>query len=170
MGFGPFLDVRDNPARRLALALEGRRLGAWSISGAEMPVGYLECMAETEAQVQALQPELLLGVGVARRRERPMLERWACNEARPDLPDAMERCWSEVEAGGPARLSSSWPDLALPFEVSDDAGRYVCNAWLYQALRRWPQSPRVGFLHVPPQGMAPALLLSALSVLPGAQV
>jgi pyrrolidone-carboxylate peptidase len=34
--------------------------------------------------------------------------------------------------------------------LSDDAGRYVCNATLYRSLIAAPAARRVGFVHVPP--------------------
>jgi hypothetical protein len=53
--------------------------------------------------------------------------------------------------------------LALGANVSDDAGRYVCNAWLYRVARGFPAP--VGFVHVPPSGLDPAILLAGLRAL-----
>jgi pyrrolidone-carboxylate peptidase len=37
-GFGPFLDVVDNPSGALARALDGSRIGPWRVVGMELPV------------------------------------------------------------------------------------------------------------------------------------
>ena len=44
---------------------------------------------------------------------------------------------------------------------SDDAGDYVCNAWLYGVQRAL--SLPVGFLHIPAQGFQPDTLARALA-------
>jgi pyrrolidone-carboxylate peptidase len=51
---------------------------------------------------------------------------------------------------------------ALGAGVSDDAGAYVCNAWLYAVTRGLPGVP-VGFVHVPDQGMPEDQLLAGLA-------
>jgi pyrrolidone-carboxylate peptidase len=49
---------------------------------------------------------------------------------------------------------------ALQAQPSDDAGRYVCNAWLYEVTRAL--SVPVAFVHVPEQGLPPERALQAL--------
>ncbi len=53
---------------------------------------------------------------------------------------------------------------ALGAGVSTDAGRYVCNAWLYQVAAALPDR-LVGFVHVPPAGVELARLLAGVASL-----
>ena len=45
--------------------------------------------------------------------------------------------------------------------MSEDAGGYVCNGWLYRVGRALPDTP-VCFVHIPPTGLAPERLLEGL--------
>ena len=67
---------------------------------------------------------------------------------------------------GPDKVYSAWDVEAfaslLGGQRSDDAGDYVCNAWLYGVQRQL--SVPVGFLHVPERGLDPGRLTEALKV------
>ena len=52
-----------------------------------------------------------------------------------------------------AELVAALTDAGVPAALSYDAGAYVCNATLYRSLYA-NAAPRVGFVHVPPQGKA----------------
>ena len=51
---------------------------------------------------------------------------------------------------------------ALGVTISDDAGAYVCNAWLYGVLGG--TTLPAAFLHLPDQGMDPDALLRGIAV------
>lgn len=168
LGFGPFLDVHDNPARRLALAVDGRQAGPLRIRGEAMPVSYQRSV--DQALRLLLQPGLvgLLGVGVARGRCQAEVERVASNRVLGDDVDGA--CPHQIAAYGPEQLvSGDAPALAdaLAVSLSDDAGRYVCNGWLYGLLWRIQQrsgpAPRLAFLHIPAEGFPPDRLVAGLA-------
>lgn len=159
-GFGPFLDVADNPAARVVRALDGRRLAGETVIGRVLPVSYRRGPAETVAVARRLEPRLVLGLGVARSRGRVTVER----VGRPDVGAA-----PDVDGERPARLGAglvrATVDVdrlaaALGAEVSDDAGDYVCNAWLYRVASTLDVP--VGFVHVPVRGLDPDRLARAL--------
>jgi pyrrolidone-carboxylate peptidase len=52
---------------------------------------------------------------------------------------------------------------ALGAVLSDDAGRYVCNAWLHRVASALDVP--VGFVHVPAEGIAAERLLDGISAL-----
>jgi pyrrolidone-carboxylate peptidase len=52
---------------------------------------------------------------------------------------------------------------ALGATCSDDAGGYVCNAWLHRVASTL--AVPVGFVHVPAEGLPPDRLLHGLSAL-----
>ncbi len=157
MGFGPFGPVRDNPARRLALAVDGAGDRA-IIVGRPMPVSFRRAVARTLEEVAQHQPEAVLGIGVARRRASPESERYAHRRTGPH-PDIDGLSFT---LHGPPRLRSTFdPAPFLPgCGHSDDAGSYVCNAWLYQMLQQGDRP--VGFLHIPPRGVEAAWLARGL--------
>lgn len=149
LGFGPFLEVTDNPAARLARAVDGRE----SIVGKEMPVSYRRSVA----MAAACGADLIVGVGVARGRDFAAVERTA------------RRGWSEPdmdgdlgEIDGPEQRRSELAATfaaALDLPLSDDAGSYVCNGWLYRCLAL--ELPVV-FLHIPPEGFSGERLLRGI--------
>lgn len=177
-GFGPFLEVQDNPSGRLAEAVDGVRLGrpgepGLRVVGAVLPVDYDEAPARTVSLARSLGAFAIVGTGVALGREQVCVERWGRRLARPDLADVGGRRLADLEPGGPVRVEATAPVVALAQAlgalVSEDAGGYVCNAWLYRVLRALARSPGVApdvaFLHIPPQGLAPERLLGALDLL-----
>lgn len=145
-GFGPFADVSYNPSWDCAQA------------AAELCGGVAELLPVTldaaRAQVSSA-PEAALRVhfGVARRRDVVSLERFAHNWWR----DLGEERACRIAEEGPAAVESALPlddwaaDLdgsaGLRWQVSHDAGLYVCNATLYWTLRRTTDAV---FVHVPP--------------------
>lgn len=161
LGFGPFLSVRDNPSARLARAIDGSVLpGGIAVIGEEMPVSYAGGARRAADRARELGACLVLGIGVATERPEVSVERygrrpgpgtrpdvdglsWALDPARPPGPDRVE---ASLDVGALAR--------AMDAEVSEDAGTYVCNAWLYQVGLELGGTIPVGFVHLPPQGMS----------------
>lgn len=166
MGFGPFGEVSDNPASRLVRALDGARVPAGVVRGVVMDVSYARCVEQTAAAVAVHAPVLLLGVGVAVGRAAPQLERVAYNDVQQGTPDIDGACPRALELGGPAARTSTWaaPNAeAHGIGRSDDAGRYVCNAWLYRCLGLTAGRIPTAFLHLPADGIEPARLLGLLN-------
>ena len=160
-GFGPFEDVRRNPAEALARAADGGRVCGQTLRGLILPVSYRRASAKTLALAD-LPLRAVIGVGVAMTREGVSLETGADRprrEARPDIDGATPPSFR-----GPARVEAgfSFPDFArgLGAVLSEDAGDYVCNAWLYQ-VQSALEIP-VGFVHLPPSGLVLARFLAAL--------
>ncbi|MCB9677495.1 MAG: hypothetical protein H6737_20470 [Alphaproteobacteria bacterium] len=161
-GFGPFLDVRDNPAARVARAVDGASGPGFRVVGREIPVSYARAVEETVRHAREHGVDCVLGVGVAGTRTAPELERFG--RARlGQSPDVDGVCAPRLP--GPDVLESSldvvrWAG-ALGCHISEDAGGYVCNAWLHQVRQRLDVP--VGFLHVPPDGIAASWLIAGLA-------
>lgn len=156
VGFGRFLTVVDNPASRLARALDGRTLGSLRVVGREIPVLYEEGPALTLRWMREYAPAAVLGIGVASGRAVPMIEQQGVRQADPELEDAGGHRLGTLDPDGPETVRSTADVAALAqaigAQISDDAGRYVCNAWLYRVVRGGGSTP-VAFLHVPSEGM-----------------
>jgi pyroglutamyl-peptidase len=165
VGFGPFLDVVDNPASRLARAVDGHVEPGLRVVGRTIPVSWRRAPVETLAQLRETGATELVGVGVARGRSTVALERTARPWSDPALLDVDDEPPENAIAGARCRVVSDWAARlgeALGADVSDDAGRYLCNWWLYTMLSELPTFP-LAFLHIPPDGMEPGRLLAGLS-------
>lgn len=158
-GFSAFPGVPENPSERLAQAVDGAEVGGHPVHGVVLPVSFARAPEHLQALVEALDPIFVVGTGVAP--EGPRVEVHARNLAEGLDVD---RRTPDSLGEGPGEVSLSWnaEGLAgvLGARVSRDAGRYVCNAWLYAALTRL-EVPAV-FVHVPPEGMPAEVLLRGL--------
>lgn len=163
-GFGAFPGVPVNPTASLAQAVDGRVVGGRVVRGLVLPVSYARGPALTVSTARELGAQLVVGLGVAVGRLRPDVERIGrrCLGGSPDVDGR-----SDAGLLGPdevrATLDVQCLADALDAGLSDDAGTYVCNAWLYQVTAQLDVP--VGFVHVPADGMAPERLLRGLEAL-----
>lgn len=191
-GFEPFGGASLNPSWE-AVRLLPSRLSLGEGTGAptldlwthRLPVTFDGAAAQVRDLIDSHAPDIVIHVGLNDRAPAIMLETRAVNEQTARIPDNAGRQPHQrpVLAGGAPELRSSWsaPVLAgrlqaagLPVQVSDDAGRYVCNTTLYTALATLnPEQVRpTGFVHVPgtevvPTGQVVAALTALLEDLAG---
>ena len=162
-GFGPFEEVLENPAGRLALRLEAHPPAGWAVRARELPVSFRRGPMALDELLDGLSahPDLLLALGA---HEDPgfRLERGARGSAtgRPGRTDVDGVPATELP-GEPGDYRSSLPvdQLASALRertgvaawVSDDAGGYVCERVYHRLLRRGKKegTPAL-FMHVPP--------------------
>lgn len=164
-GFDSFPGVEDNPTKHLARAMDGQHIAGVLVRGVVLEVTYQGLSQRLRALEEEHQPALILGMGVSSVARVPTVELLGVNEVSATL-DAAGRC-PETLGDGPASLAASLPHgalvKALAGVTSTDAGRYVCNAWLYTALRDL-RTPAL-FLHVPKQGIAAPTLRAGIDAL-----
>lgn len=164
-GFGPFLDVTDNPSAELVRALDGRRVGKRLVIGRVLPVSYGAGIDEVLCLAVEHRPRLVLGFGVARSRDRVEVERVG-RRVGGEVPDAEGVVYSSNGPGPeqvPATLDISALARALDAGISEHAGSYVCNAWAYRVPLHC--GVPAAFVHVPPTGLEPERVLKALEIL-----
>jgi pyroglutamyl-peptidase len=148
-GFGPFLDVTDNPSAKLAEALDRpHKILEVSFQAAEDFLSGLDLGKF----------DRLLMIGVAQGRAHLCAELFARNSY-GSVSDVLGNVRSGViEEGQPLLLESTlFSNEALAqvlvdrphTRVSLDAGSYLCNFTYFKALTAIPQK-QIGFLHVPP--------------------
>jgi pyroglutamyl-peptidase len=162
-GFAPFGPHLVNPSELLVRSFEGHVVGGRTVAVRVLPVETRTVRDAIEAALREVQPEFVLGVGVAAGRASLALERAALNVLDFEIADvsgAMRKN-EPVQPGGPdARLTTlplseivaAWAAAGVPGYVSNSAGTYLCNQWLYETLALTADaSPPVpaGFLHVP---------------------
>ena len=170
-GFGPFDGVIDNPSSAMAEALDGCMFGGVTVVGREMPVSHrrsIEVCALAQADARAV---AILGIGVALSRSSVTVEGWATRPEACGREDVDGHELPVLTAAGPERLEatvdSSQLAGLLAADLGDDAGDYVCNSWLYQAVTAFDVP--VGFIHIPPSGMDSAKLLRTLGQMWGSE-
>jgi pyroglutamyl-peptidase len=162
-GFEAFGPHAVNPSELLARSFEGRVIGGRTVAVRIFPVETRTLRRRLTSALAEVRPEFAIGLGLAAGRAALGIERVAVNVLDFDLPDiAGETRRSEpVESGGPdgrlatlpvSEVASAWTAAGVPGYVSDSAGTYLCNQWLYEALGLGAAAtPRVpaGFVHLP---------------------
>ena len=142
-------------ARRVAASPRWRRLGI-AAQPLILPTTYA-ALADVLGPVLADEtPDAVLMIGVAGRSKQVRIERRALNRTSVLLPDAAGRRPAALTLAdgprardlraSPVRLRAVLRRHAIPCVISQDAGRYLCNAAYYQALA---SSRPVLFIHIP---------------------
>ncbi|PYN86797.1 MAG: pyroglutamyl-peptidase I [Candidatus Rokuibacteriota bacterium] len=171
-GFEPFGAHSVNPTEGLAKAVDGRRVGDFTVLSVVLPVHHADAAARLGPLLAESNPEAVLHLGLAGGRARIALERVAINVMDYEVPDnAGYRASGEpCVPGGPTAYSSTLPlpamlkalvDEGIPAYMSNTAGTFLCNQTLYwtlHAVRDTPRPPRVGFVHFP---LLPAMVAAA---------
>jgi pyroglutamyl-peptidase len=190
-GFSVFAGVPDNPTERLARWIQQQQEDG-ALGGLEqcdaLEVAVLEVSAEAVDAWMSQQRQqqqhagsaraVLVHLGVDSSRQQYSLERVAWNEAHFRVPDQAghqpQHCRID---DAPGRGTSCALHSSLPLrplrdalrarghkaEVSEDAGRFVCNYTLYRSLQMaedaaasgQPSPPASMFLHIPPFEVIP---------------
>jgi len=146
-GFEPFGGYRLNSSWEAA-RIAGSRPGA-DVVVARLPVDYVRAAQALTALLERHRPDVCLLTGLAHG-TRLRIERVARRPralAGPASPGRLHGVWPVAEIGMALRLAK------LPFKVSDNAGRYICNGTYWSLLdfrmkNGWPR--HAVFLHVPP--------------------
>ncbi len=165
-GFGAFLQHQDNPAARVARALDGQEHERWRFHAlAPLPVEYGRAAELALAAAASVGARAVVALGLAAEARALRVETRARREASSTAPDmaGVQRAGQPAISGGPSALTAG-PDVGalverlravgLPAERSEDAGGYVCNDLLYRLLHAAARGdgPRaVCFIHLPPR-------------------
>lgn len=162
-GFGPFGGVAVNPAQQVAEALDGAEIATLRVRSLVLPVEFGVAIERLGEALARHRPQLVIALGVAPSRRVISVERVAINVDDARIPDNGTRqpIDEPVVPGAPAAYFSTLPvkaivdalqRAALPAEVSQSAGSFVCNHLFFglmHALRR-RRTARAGFIHLPP--------------------
>lgn len=166
-GFGPFLDVEENPSGLLAEAIGKDAPPGLDVKAGILPVSYRGVIPKLRELLdeEEREPVLILGMGVhggssfrLESRARAVM-----NSTKPDNDGVLGSAVSPLSAG--ERATRVDMELAaelltgvarMEVEISEDAGGYVCestyHAILSEALRI---DSRGLFLHVPSLDIIP---------------
>lgn len=159
-GYEPFDDEPINPSEQLVATLAADPPDDLELHAVVLPVDARVMPARLEQALRSARPHVVVSLGQAAGRPTVDLERTAFNalDFRGGADNGGLRARGEALHGGaPAALVSGLPlarwqrelaDEGLPVGLSDDAGRHLCNALLYELLWRHVGVEAV-FVHLP---------------------
>ena len=161
-GFAPFGGDEVNPSWQAVQALPDA-VGGWELVKRELPVTFRDAPRALFQALDGAEPDAVLMIGLAAGRREVTPELQAVNRISARIPDnGGDQPQNEpVVPGGPEILYSTLPveemtdailSAGIPARLSEDAGRFVCNALLYSALYRLEMSDDpvpAAFVHVP---------------------
>ena len=161
-GFSIFPAAPANPTERLALSMAGARTAAGeAIAAAVLPVEWDGAWPALRRAIRAERPRAVLMFGLHSRIDRLRIELLAHNTRELGRADAAGAYPSgPAVAEGPESLATSLPleriakglrTVGADFELSRDAGRYLCNDTLYRLCLNASAEgvEHVGFVHAP---------------------
>lgn len=143
----------------------------------ELPVVYDDAAQRSRELIEQFEPLVIIHVGLHDKAPAIMLESRAVNTQNVSIPDnaGIRRQGEAVIAGAPEVLEARWDaevlakalqEQGFPVQVSDDAGRYVCNTALYTAIHVQKPGRCAGFVHVPSaEQISPAVVTKTLVAL-----
>lgn len=161
-GFEPFLQFKENPTGTVVKSFDGETIGDYKIVGRVYPVVFDQINDLIARDIEAVQPDVIINLGLAGGRHTVHIERIAinCIDGRTDNagvnPDG-----EKIDESGPDGLFSTLPIKRLekalktnniPASISNTAGTYLCNNLMYTTLnilRQKNLDTPAGFIHVP---------------------
>ena len=168
-GFGPFPGVPTNPTEAIAEILHDQQIGDHRIVGAPLEVCFESIHRQVSVLLKAHQPRAIVLLGVAIGRNWIHLEGQAYNCREGQRPDAkgqklrQDEPLSETQAFGSSihtrvkrqPILDGLRFANLPSDLSEDPGRYLCNASFFHALQKSRGHTLDGhclFVHLPQIG------------------
>lgn len=161
-GFEPFLGLETNPTAEIVTALDGMKIGNKSVHGSVLPVDFSGTKQALLAEIEALNPDVVLSLGLAFGRSCITPERIAINCMDGEKDNAGVAYQDQlIEKEGPDGYFSTLPvrkivdaliAAKLPAKISNTAGTYLCNQTMYVARHYAEKNNpalRAGFIHIP---------------------
>ena len=161
-GFNAFGGDAVNPSYEAVRRLHAR-IGNLDVVTAELPTSFARASRRLHTLIARVQPDIVLGVGLAAERQAISVERIAVNlcDARIADNDGVQPREKPVIARAPDAYFSTLPvtnivdalgRAGLRAEMSMSAGTFVCNHVFYSlmhAAAKGNRAMRAGFVHVP---------------------
>lgn len=156
-GFGPFLDIKDNPSEVIVRSLAQ----SMNVPHIILPVVFGQAFDHLKALCQEQNPDIVLMFGVAATRSKICFERIGLNWVESKNPDTSMRIppTGKINLEQELALMSSL-DLEKIIsqynlserqhvEISYSAGAYVCNDLYFRMLNEKSIEAEKLFIHVP---------------------
>jgi pyroglutamyl-peptidase len=158
-GFEPFLGFPINPTEAIVKELDGQEIGGYRIHGLLLPVDYETAGPKILQEIESVQPDAVIALGLAAGRTSITPERIAIN-CRDGEADNSGRALQDapVVENGPDGYFSTLPirkmvdvlnESGYPARISNTAGTYLCNNIMYTILHEAGDVKNAGFVHIP---------------------
>lgn len=161
-GFEAFLENQANPTQEVVRLLP-KSIKGHNLYGLELPVVYKESFDILKRELEKLQPEIVICLGLAADRSSITPERVAININDSIHPDNKGNILinQTIEDNGENAYFSTLPiykivdklkQKNIKAKISNTAGLYVCNDIMYRLLHYVNQNNlqiKAGFIHVP---------------------
>ncbi len=163
-GFDSFGNNPFNPTEALVESLPEQiewKSGRVLISSAVLPTCCTRAWTKLRTMMRKNEPDIVLLTGLAQRRKRLSIERFALNVRDYRIPDNEGHMWRDklVAPNGPdaircylplARIANHLTRKGYPCEISSHGGTFVCNEIYYHALnyQATNEDPLVLFVHL----------------------
>lgn len=163
-GYEPFDDHQTNPSQRVAERLDGTEIADHPVVGETLPVEFGRAGEAVADPIDAHDPAVVLGLGLAPGRAAVCVERVGINVADcvgvADNADAEPR-HEAIHSDGADAYFATVPvreavadllDAGIPARLSNAAGTHCCNYLLYSArayVTEQDLDASVGFVHLP---------------------
>lgn len=179
-GFGPFLNVSNNPTQTIVKQLNNTILANATIYSIVLPVSFDESILKMKETIDQVDPDLIISLGLEQKSKSVHLELLGANIKRVQLSSGRWSLPHFIVFGKKLFYASTLPLIKIknnlqenniPADLSLGAGTYVCNAVFYQTqlyLDSTSQDIPMGFVHLPqdqsidPNGLPLDLLKQAV--------
>jgi pyroglutamyl-peptidase len=163
-GFNPFAGEPKNASWEVCLAVGKSKLpDGVQLHLLQVPTVFSEAISVVTAAIDSLKPDIIICTGQAGGRFAMSVERVAININDADIPDnaGAQPLDVLINNTGPVAYFSTLPIKeivaamhaeAVPAEVSNSAGTFVCNHLMYGVLHHVATckiSCQAGFIHLP---------------------
>ena len=162
-GFVPYGGRRSNPAAEIAAALDGTTIAGVPVVGRPLPVSLAEIGDRIADLLEALQPRVVVSVGLSPGEAVIRIERVGLNLAdfgaadnagqvaldEPLLGNGAAARWATLPT---RKIETALLEAGIPARISNSAGTFLCNACLYTFLSLADEAREpiaCGFIHVP---------------------
>lgn len=161
-GFEAYGGRKTNPSADIAEALDGAIIAGTRVRSVVLPVAYDGMGQKIKELIQEHSPPAIISLGLFPGEPAIRLERVALNWNEFKMPDNLGLVKKgAIDPAGPPARSSTLPieaiqrrllDARIPARLSNTAGTFICNAWLYSLLTELAETNRAipcGFIHLP---------------------
>ena len=145
-GYEPFLEFSENPSMIIAQRLNGQKIKNHSIVSKILPVDYSKVEREITESIKLVNPDLVVGLGVAPGRSKITPEKIAINykySAAADNSGSKPNgeLIDQTQSNGifstlPVEtIVNTLSDSGIPSSLSLSAGGYLCNYAMFIIVR-----------------------------------
>jgi len=162
IGYSVFSGFQLNPSEEIVTRLDGANINGYSVKGLVLPVSYRYVQTTLPRMLEEERPDIALGIGLAPRATRPVIELVASNVASFRIRDEDGALvgYEYVAGNGLEAVRTTLPvssvldecrrrDLNVAVGVS--IGTYLCGIAGYYIMKYAETYRRIGgFIHIPP--------------------